>query len=77
MEMPRPGPAHERLRRLVGDWSGPERLSPSPWGPGGAATGHFGCREALGGMALLQDYREEKDGAPAFAGHGVVVVEPG
>ena len=77
MDMPRPGPAHARLRRLLGDWSGPEQLSASAWGPGGAATGHFQCREALGGMAFVQDYREEKDGAEVFTGHGVFVVEPG
>ena len=77
MEMPRPGPAHARLRRLVGEWSGPEQLSPSPWGPGVAATGHFQCREALGGMGFVQDYREEKDDAQVFAGHGVFLVEPG
>jgi hypothetical protein len=77
MEMPRPGPAHALLQRLVGDWSGPEQLAPSPWGPGGAAMGHFRCREALGGMAFVQDYREEKDGEIVFEGHGVMVVEPG
>lgn len=77
MDMPRPGPAHARLQRLVGEWSGREQLSPSPWGPGGTATGHFHCSEALGGMALLQDYHEEKDGGVVFQGHGVFVVEPG
>jgi len=77
MELPRPGPAHARLRRFIGDWSGPEQLAPSPWGPGGTATGHFHCREALGGMALLQEYREEKDGQVVFEGHGVMLVEPG
>ena len=77
MELPRPGPEHARLRRFVGDWSGPEQLAPSPWGPGGTATGHFRCRDALGGMALLQDYREEQAGQVVFEGHGIVLVEPG
>ena len=77
MEFPRPGPVHARLQRLVGDWSGPEQIAPSPWGPGGSATGHFQCRETLGGSAFVQEYREEKDGQVVFEGHGVMVVEPG
>ena len=77
MEPPRPGPAHARMLRLAGDWSGPERLAPSAWGPGGTATGHFRCRPALGGMGLLQDYREDQAGTQVFSGHGVFVIEPG
>lgn len=77
MDMPKPGPEHTRLFRLVGDWSGEEALSPSPWGPGGAAQGRFRFRSGLDGMALLQDYEQEKDGRVAFRGHGVFLIEPG
>ena len=76
MDMPRPGPAHARLMRFAGRWSGSEQLSPSPWGPGGAATGRTTCRESLDGMALVQEYEEEKDGVVVFHGHGVFLVEP-
>ena len=76
MDMPRPGPAHARLMRFAGRWSGTEQLSPSPWGPGGAAIGRTTCRESLDGMALVQEYEEEKDGAVVFHGHGVFLVEP-
>ncbi|RNF82612.1 DUF1579 family protein [Montanilutibacter psychrotolerans] len=77
MDLPRPGPAHKRLMRLEGRWSGFEQLSPSPFGPGGVAFGRSTCRSALDGMALVQDYEEEKDGRVAFRGHGVFTIEPG
>ncbi|TCO43395.1 uncharacterized protein DUF1579 [Dokdonella fugitiva] len=76
MDMPGPGPDHGRLARFVGAWSGEERLSPSPWGPGGCASGRFEFRVGVDGMALLQDYEEEKDGRVAFRGHGVFIVDP-
>lgn len=78
MEMPRPGSEHERLfSRLQGDWSGPEWLAPSPWGEGGAATGRTRCHVALDGLALIQEYEEEKDGGICFRGHGIFLIEPG
>jgi hypothetical protein len=76
MEMPKPGAEHARLARLVGDWSGEENLSPSPWGPGGTAFGRFQFRNGVDGMALLQDYEEEKEGKVSFRGHGVFIVDP-
>ena len=76
MDMPQPGPAQERLQRFVGRWAGPEVLAPSPWGPGGPATGRIDSRRALNGMALVQDSEEEKDGKVVFHGHGVMLVSP-
>ena len=31
MDMPKPTPAHDRLKKFVGTWKGEEKLSPSPW----------------------------------------------
>lgn len=76
MQMPKPGPQHDKLMRFAGRWSGQEQLSPSPWGPGGEATGNTTMRVDLDGMALVQEYFEEKDGAVAFRGHGVFLIEP-
>ena len=70
MEMPTIGPGHATLARLAGEWNGEEVLSPSPWGPGGAAFGRFSHRVELGGMALVQDYVEEKDGRAVFRAAG-------
>jgi len=71
MEMPKPTEEHRRLHALVGDWAGEEKLSPSPWGPGGAAMGRSKCRLDLEGFYVIQDYVEEKDGKVVFAGHGI------
>ncbi|KQZ66173.1 hypothetical protein ASD53_17260 [Lysobacter sp. Root559] len=77
MDLPHPGPAHARLMRFAGRWQGDEWLSPSPWGPGGAAIGRTVCRPSLDGMALIQEYEEERDGQVVFHGHGVFLIEPG
>jgi Protein of unknown function (DUF1579) len=71
MEMPQPTEEHRRLHVLAGDWVGDEKLSPSPWGPGGAAVGRYKGRVDLEGFFVVQDYVEEKDGRTVFRGHGV------
>jgi hypothetical protein len=76
MDMPKPGAEHARLARFAGTWSGKEELSDSPWGPGGPALGRCEMREAVDGMALLQDYAEEKAGQTVFRGHGVFTIDP-
>lgn len=76
MDMPRPRPEHAKLMRLAGRWHGVELLAPSPWGAGGPATGATTLRVDLDGMALVQEYAEEKDGQPVFHGHGVFMIDP-
>jgi hypothetical protein len=76
MEMPKPGPQHEKLARLAGQWQGNEQLHPSPWGPGGPALGTSIYRIELNGFIVTQDYVEEKDGAIVFKGHGVLTIDP-
>jgi hypothetical protein len=77
MEMPKPTPAHEKLRALEGSWSGAEILHPSPWSPEArAATGTFENRVALDGFFLVNEYTESRDGAVVFRGHGVYGWDP-
>jgi hypothetical protein len=72
MEMPRPTDAHRRLERIVGRWSGEERLYPSPWDPqGGTALGRIDNRLAMDGFAVVQDYEQERNGVITFSGHCV------
>ena len=72
MEMPQMSDAHRRLHRLVGTWSGDEKLSPSPWDPaGGAATGKSVNRAILDGFAVAHDYEQFRNGQISFKGHGV------
>lgn len=78
MEMPKPGPAHEKLARLAGNWVGEEKISPSPWDPaGGLAIGRVNNRVALGGFALVQDYEQERGGAVNMRGHGIFTYDAG
>ncbi len=72
MDMPKPGDAHRRLEKLVGKWSGEERLAPSPWDPaGGTAVGRMNNRLALDGFVVVQDYEQERNGTVGYRGHGV------
>ena len=73
MEMPKVTDAHRKLQKLVGSWTGDERISPSPWDPkGGAAIGKVLNRGAVGGLVVVQDYTQERNGAVSFSGHGVL-----
>ncbi len=72
MEMPKPTEAHRKLEKLVGQWTGEERLFPSPWDPkGGTAVGRVQNRLALDGFIVVQDYEQRRGGVVNFRGHGV------
>jgi len=73
MEMPKPGEAHAKFRALAGSWRGEERLFPSAWDPkGGMALGRVKSRTALGGLLLVTDVEQERNGQCSFEGHGVL-----
>ena len=76
MEMPKPTAEHRQLHRLAGEFAGEETMLPSPWGPGGKATGRYSCRVDIDGMFLLQDYVQEKEGRVSYRGHGVFGYDP-
>jgi hypothetical protein len=71
MEMPKLTDAHRALQALAGDWTGTETMPPSPWGPGGVATGKNTIRLDLDGFFAIQDYVQEQDGRVTFKGHGM------
>ena len=74
-EMPKPNAEHLKLHRLAGIWEGPEKLSPSPWGPGGDATGRTVLRVVTDGFAVVGDYQETKGGAVVFRGFSVFTLD--
>lgn len=77
MDMPMPGPGHERMKALAGRWEGEETMHPSQWDPkGGVAVGRQTGRLALNGFALISDYEQERDGAITFTGHSVMTFDP-
>ena len=72
MHMPKPTPQHAMLERLVGTWRGNEVMSPMAWSPeGSTADGVLEARMHCGGLFLVMDYVQLKDGKPGFTGHGV------
>lgn len=77
MDMPKPVAGHAKLERLAGAWQGEETMPPSHWDPeGGTALGKWKSRLDLGGFALITDYKQERDGAVTFTGHGVWTFDP-
>jgi hypothetical protein len=75
--LPRLGPVHDRLAALLaGTWEGDEQLAQSPWAAGGRARGRHAFAPATAGFTLIHDYAEERDGATALTGHGVLTVDP-
>ena len=72
MNMPKPGEPHRKLARLVGIWTGEDRMHPSPWCAEGATAGaRLTCSLALGGFAVVSDYEQQRDGRVTFSGHGI------
>jgi hypothetical protein len=61
---------------LAGDWTGDEEIATTRWGQGGPAKGFIQARIDLGGRALVQDYREERDGKLTLQAHAVFVTGP-
>lgn len=75
--MPHPTAAHNKLKGFVGKWVGEEKMHPSPMDPkGGPAKGVSEYRLVLDGLAIVQDYVQERDGKVSFRGHSVIRFEP-
>lgn len=72
MEMPKPSEAHRKLEKMVGDWTGEEKIYPSPFDPqGGVAIARVHNKLGLAGFAVIQDYEQERNGVVNFSGHGI------
>lgn len=77
MDMPKPGPAQEKLKVFVGEWRGKEKMHPTQWMPeGGMRDAKISNRLALDGFAVIQDYAQLDNGKPAFSGHAVILKDP-
>ncbi len=76
MEFSQPADEHKRLEKLIGNWAGPETMSPSPWDPeGGTAEGRITNKGVCAGFGVVQDYEQIRDGAVSFSGHGIFTWE--
>ncbi len=72
-EMPAPGPEHEKLHALAGDWNGAETYAASEMMPeGGKGTAHTQMRMVLGGFYLETIHRSDMGGGGVYEGHGMI-----
>ena len=76
MQPPTPGPEHEVLARLAGNWAGNETMMPSPWSP--EQQERYGTIQArvLDGFFVISDYEQRMDDNVTFRGHGVYSWDP-
>ena len=65
-----PGPEHDRLQAFEGSWEGTKESPKGKW------RGRMMMRRALDGLFILQDFTQERDGQPEYAGHGVLGFDP-
>ena len=75
-QMPTPGPAHEVLARMAGEWIGDETLLPSPFHPEGAKRTSTSSSRMLEGFFLVTDYVQSSGDEVSFRGHGVYSWDP-
>ena len=70
-QMPTPGPAHEVLARMAGEWTGAETLLPSPFHPEEQKRNSTNSARMLEGFFLVSDYEQRSGDEVTFRGHGV------
>ena len=70
-QIPIPGPEHQVLSRMLGEWEGSETLMPSPWSPEEQQrVGRYTTR-SLDGFFTISDYEQLAGDEVTFRGHGV------
>lgn len=76
-EMPQAQEEHKRLSAFAGNWSGEEKMHPSPWdAQGGSAMAKIAARLDLDGFFLVSNYTQERGGQVSYRGHGVIGYDP-
>jgi hypothetical protein len=66
----------DKLSALLGAWVGEERIAASPWTEAGTASTTIEFTREVGG-AVLQRYRQRRDGRETLTGLGVLDVDEG
>ena len=65
----------ELMAPLLGDWQGTEQQEASPWAPASGARAALRFKHEAGGSVVVQDYRQVRDDAVEFYGHGVFLAQ--
>ncbi|MFT4538853.1 MAG: hypothetical protein ACI841_000453 [Planctomycetota bacterium] len=76
MKMPKPGPAHDNIAKMVGDWNGDETMAPSPWCPEEQQRSGKVTARMLENFFVISDYTQVHDGKVTFRGHGIYSWDP-
>ena len=71
MEVPKPGPQHETLARLAGEWSGDETMHASAWCPEEQVRAGHVRSDVLEGFFVVSNYEQRSADEVTFRGHGV------
>jgi len=64
-----PGPQHEALAKLAGDWTFTNTMWMAPGQPPTESTGTMHAERTMGGRYVVEDWKGEMMGQP-FEGHG-------
>ena len=68
---------HKILAKLAGNWTGDEKMFPSPWDEkGGTATAKLTSKVVLDGFGVTTDYEQSRGGQVTYRGHGVYAYDP-
>lgn len=65
----------ERFWDLLGNWTGVEEQSASPWAPAARTRAALTFKLDLAGTAVVQDYRQVRDDGGEFLAHGVLLAD--
>jgi hypothetical protein len=68
-QFPKPGPEHELLRQLAGEWDAAMKCNFEPGKPPIESTGTYTGKMEVGGFFLITEYKGEFAGQP-FQGRG-------
>jgi hypothetical protein len=60
---------------LLGNWSGVEEQSPSPWAPAARTRAALSFKLDLGGVSVVQDYRQVREDGAELLAHGVFLAD--
>ena len=75
-EMPRPGPEHEKLAAMCGEFLGEEVMLPSPWSPERQERTSTLTARMLESFFVVSDYEQFAGDEVVFRGHGVYSWDP-
>jgi Protein of unknown function (DUF1579) len=75
MELPKPGPEHEILKKDEGVWDATVEATMAPGAPPAVSKGVETVKATGGGLWYVSDFKSEMMGQP-FEGHGVTGYDP-